>query len=342
MRIQRQSLTACWLAFFIFNVSAEPISTMVIKEQTQPQWLTLDAQLESTKAATVSAQTSGRIIKINYDINDIVPQGAALLEITSKSQGAELTAAEAEYAKAVAQNEEAQKQLKRYKQLFPQGAISQGDMDQVTAAARSASQAVSATKARIIQANESLQYTVVSAPFAGVVTKRYVEQGETVSPGQALLSGFSTEQMRAVTYIPLRYVETLRTPSQVEISLNNGQKLLADKFTIFSFADPQSHNYKARIDLPKEQTNLMPGMWVKARFITGERSVITIPKSAISYQNEMTAVYLQNQGEYLLNQVRLGAMIDDQYEVLAGLKTGDVIATDAYQALSKLRELKIK
>ncbi|MCG9696282.1 efflux RND transporter periplasmic adaptor subunit [Shewanella sp. Isolate11] len=336
MGIQQQVLMGFLLTFAVFSASAEPIATITIVAETQPERLTLDAQLEATKAATVSAQTSGRIIKINYDVNDIVPQGAALLEITSKAQGAELAAAEAEYAKAVAQNEEAQKQRSRYAQLFPQGAISQGDMDQVIANARATAQAVSAAKARIVQANESLQYTVVSAPFSGVVTQRYVEQGETVAPGQALLSGFSTEQMRAVTYIPLRYLDALRAQSQVKISLNDGQQLLSDKFTIFSFADPSSHSYKARIDLPKNQPNLMPGMWVKAQFITGERSVITVPKSAISFQNEMSAVYLQQHGSYQLSQIRLGTMIDGQYEVLSGLTVGDVIAADAYQVLLNL------
>lgn len=338
MRIQH--LLSITLLPLLLNVaaSANTLQTLTVTAKAHPQWVTLDAQLEAVKSATVSAQTSGRIIKLYYDVNDIVPQGAPLLEITSKSQGAELAAAEAEYARARAQNEEAQKQRHRFEELFPQGAISQGQMDQAIATARSAAQAVSAAKARIVQANESLQYTVVSAPFAGVLTQRYVEEGETVAPGQALLSGFSTEHMRAVTHVPLRYIDALRNQSSVELQLSDGQKVISQQLTIFSFADPLSHSYKTRIDLPEGMSNLMPGMWVKAKFIAGQRSTITIPQSAIIYQNEMSAVYLEQQGTFQLTQVRLGAQRDDQFEVLAGLTAGDVIATDAYQVRLNLAQ----
>lgn len=338
MRIQYPLSVGFILSICSLFASAEPVKTITVNPQQLPQWITLDAQLEAVKAATVSAQTSGRIIKINYDVNDIVPQGAPLLEITSIAQGAELAAAEADYARAMAQNEEAQKQRKRYEELFPKGAISQGDMDQAIANSSSTAQAVSAAKARIIQANESVKYTSVSAPFAGVVTQRFVEVGETVSPGQPLLSGFSTDQMRAVTHVPLRYIDALRAQPDVELILNDQQKIKSQALTIFSFADPKSHSYKTRIDLPQGLPNLMPGMWVKAKFVAGQRSTMVIPKAAIMFQNEINAVYLQQQGKFLLNQIRLGAEFDDSYEVLSGLNAGDVVAEDAYSVLLNINK----
>lgn len=338
MRIQHPLPIGFLLSICSLFASAAPVETITVNPQQVPQWITLDAQLEAVKAATVSAQTSGRIIKINYDVNDIVPQGAPLLEITSIAQGAELAAAEADYARASAQNEEAQKQRRRYEELFPQGAISQGDMDQAIANARSTAQAVSAAKARIVQANESLNYTVVSAPFAGVLTQRFVEEGETVAPGQPLLSGFSTDHMRAVTHVPLRYIDALKAQPVIELTLKDNQQISVDKLTIFSFADPNSHSYKTRIDLPQGLANLMPGMWVKAKFIAGQRKTVMIPKSAIIYQNEISAVYLQQAGKFLLNQIRLGAEHDEQYEVLSGLNSGDIIALDAYNVLLNINK----
>ncbi|ABO24305.1 efflux RND transporter periplasmic adaptor subunit [Shewanella loihica] len=338
MQVQHTLSIGILLSLVSLVSGASELPTMTVAKHSQPQWITLDAQLEAVKSATVSAQTSGRIIKINYDVNDIVPQGASLLEITSKAQGAELAAAEADFARAQAQNEEAQKQRKRYEQLFPQGAISQGDMDQAIANARASAQAVSAARARIIQANESLQYTTVSAPFAGVVTKRHVEVGETVSPGQALLSGFATEHMRAVTHVPLRYIDALRANPKMKLVLTNGKELESDALTIFSFADAKSHSYKTRIDLPPQEPNLMPGMWVKASFNAGDRNTLTIPESAVIYNNELSAVYLMQNNQFMLNQVRLGNKQGDSFEVLSGLSDGDTIAVDAYQVLLKLKQ----
>ncbi|RTR36805.1 efflux RND transporter periplasmic adaptor subunit [Shewanella canadensis] len=321
------------LSLMSTHLCAASIETTTLIESKKTRWIELDSKLEAVKAATVSAQTSGRIIKLNYDVNDIVTEGAPLLEITSKEQGAELAAAEADYAKAIAQNNEAQQQRRRYETLFPKGAISQGAMDEAIANAKSTQEAVRASKARIIQATESLKYTVVNAPFSGIVTKRHVEQGETVSPGQPLFSGFSTSQMRAITHVPERYIDALKQLPEFKVTLNDGRQFTSSSLTIFSFADPQSHSYKVRINLPENEPNLMPGMWAKAKFSAGTRSTILIPTSALLKQNELSAVYLKQGDDFVLNQVRLGHYQDKEVEVLAGLSPGDVIASDAYQAL---------
>lgn len=314
-----------------FSVHATETVTVSLGEHTR--WVELDAKLEAVKAATVSAQTSGRVLVLHYDVNDIVPQGAPLLEITSKEQAAELAAANAELARAMALNTEAQLTSTRYKELFPQGAISQGNMDEATAQAKSAEQAVSAAKANIVRANESLTYTSVLAPFSGVVTQRHVEEGETVTPGQALLSGFSLTQMRAVTQVPQRYIDALKQQPEFEIILNDGRSYQSSELTIFSFADPHSHSYKVRILLPEGEANLMPGMWAKAKFSAGVIRSITLPTSSIIKRGELSAVYRQLGDKFVLNQVRIGKSYQDTIEILSGLDDGDIVALDAYQVV---------
>lgn len=321
------------LTFSGVQVQATSLETIEVMSKPYANWVTLDATIEAVKAATVSAQTSGRIVKLNYDVNDIVPEGAALLEITSKEQGAELASFEADLAKARALNVESQAQYKRYKELFPQGAISKGAMDEATANAKATEQAVSAAQARVIKATESLKYTVVSAPFSGIVTERFVELGETVSPGQPLLSGFSANQMRAITQVPQRYINQLKNAPEFLVRLNDGRELTSRDLTIFSFADPVSHSYQVRINLPENEANLQPGTWAKALFQNGEREKIQLPVSALITMNELSSVYLKQGEAFVLTQVRVGEPLNGEVEVLAGLKSGDTVAMDAYQVL---------
>ena len=326
-------ITLVLLTSFSLRATDSHTETIKVLLSDHTRWIELDAKLEAVKAATVSAQTSGRVLSLHYDVNDIVPHGAPLLEITSKDQGAALAAAEAELAKAIAQDTQAQLTRQRYAALFPQGAISQGNMDEAIAQAKSAEQAVSAANANIVRANESLTYTSVAAPFSGIVTHRYVEEGETVSPGQALLSGFSLSQMRAVTQVPQRYIDALKQQPEFAITLNDGRNFQSDKLTIFSFADPQSHSYKVRILLPKGEANLMPGMWAKAKFKAGVTRSITLPKSALIEPGELSAVYRQLGERFVLNQVRVGKTDSHNVEILSGLDEGDTVALDAYQVL---------
>ena len=329
---------ASFTVFADTNLDSSDIKTISVSSRMQTQWVVLDANIEAVKAATVSAQTSGRIVKLNYDVNDEVPSGAALLEITSKEQGAELAGAEADYAKAKAQDVEAQAQLRRYAELFPQGAISKGSMDEATANARSTEQAVSAAQARIVKATESLKYTVVSAPFSGIITQKHVEQGETVSPGQALLSGFATDEMRAVTHVPERYINILNQQPQMIVTLSDGQEFQSQDLSIFSFANPSSHSYQVRIKLANPDQKIKPGTWAKVRFAANERPQMTIPASALITVNELYAVYRKQADKFVLNQVRIGKQQAGEVDILSGLQDNDEIALDATRVFTQLAD----
>jgi RND family efflux transporter MFP subunit len=314
------------LANSLFNV------TNIETEQT----VQLDATIEAVDKATLSSQTSGRIIKIYFDTNDYVREGEVLLEITNREQGASLAASEAQLLSAKAAYNEAQLTYARYKKLFPKGAISQGQLDQAEAAANTTKQQINAAQATLIQAKESLNYTIVKAPFSGIVTERHVEVGETISPGQALFSGMSLENLRAVSEISQSYIEALRKKPSFIITLSDGSELFSDQITLFNYADQQSHAFKVRIDLPKSEHLLLPGMWVKAQFVSGQRQTMLIPISAVLTNNELTAVYRDVAGKAILTQVRLGNQSGEYVEVLAGLQAGDQISLDAYQTLQSL------
>ncbi|QDE30638.1 MULTISPECIES: efflux RND transporter periplasmic adaptor subunit [Shewanella] len=304
--------------------------TLAYSQQLQPRLY--DAKIEAIKAATVSAQTSGRIIKILFDVNDLVPQGAALLEITNKEQGAGLAGAEAELAKAEALNSEAQAQYLRYKTLFPKGAISKGAMDEATAKAKSSKQAVSAAQALLIKAKESLNYTVVSAPFSGRMTQRFIELGETISYGQALFSGYDTQHLRVVFQIPQQDVALWQQQDQVTVQLFNGDKITSKEINVYQFADPQTHQHQVRVNLDANNIeNVTVGEWSKVIIDIPSEPSLMIPLSAIHQVSDLTSVYRKNADKVVLNQVRIGRIDtkNNTAEVLSGLMVGDEIVIDA-------------
>jgi len=307
-----------------------------VKSALSEQVVVLDATIEAVNKATLSAQTSGRVRQIYFDTNDYVEQGSVLLEITDTEQGALLAVAESELLRTRALYNESMLTYQRYKKLFPKGAISQGQLDQAEAAAKTNKQLTMAAQANLNKAKQSLDYTIIKAPYSGVVTERHIEIGETITPGQPLFSGMSLEKLRAVTEIPQRHLEALRKNSQFIITLNGGKQLFSDKVTLFNYADLQSHAFKVRIELPETDQLLLPGMWVKAQFISGYRQSIFIPSSAVLNNNELNAVYRESEGKALLTQVRLGKTDEGYVEVLAGLQDGDLISIDAYKKLLQL------
>lgn len=315
------------------SLSDEAVIT--VEPQSQLRWLEFDATIEAVNSGTVSAQTSGRIVALNYQVNDFVAAGSTLLEITSKEQSANVDAAIAELSRADAANIEAQLTLQRLDSLFSTGAVAQGQLDQARASASSAQGAVMAAKANLIRAKEAVGYTRVKAPYAGVVTDRHVSLGETVSPGQPLYTGFALTQMRAVAEIPQRYLPWLKPETEYVVTLADGTTLRSRDAVRFSFADQNSHAFKVRVHLNNLEARLNPGMLVKVSFSADERQVLQIPRSALLRPNALTAVYRNAGSKWVLTQVRAGRVEGDQVEILSGLTPGDRIARSAYAVLQE-------
>jgi len=313
----------------------QPSERYIVKSESLAQVVQLDGVVQPINQGTVASQTSGRIVGLNVDVNDYVKKGTVLLEISAVQQSASLDAAQAQLASAIAQDREAQAQVKRYRQLFPKGAISQDVMDSAEARARSASAAVKSAQAAVAQAKESLGYTSVTAPYDGVVTQRHVELGETVAPGTPLVSGFSIDKLRVETEIPQRYQPSVSDVAQFEVVSPQGERILPTQYSLFSYADPQSHTFKIRLNLPEDISTFVPGMWVKTEFHYGNRDTILIPNSSVVRRAELSSVYRIQDDSRVLNPVRLGQTYGDYTEVLSGLEEGDVISTTALNAEGK-------
>ncbi len=318
------------LGALVLSFSSWATDAVTVVTQPVPQTVVLDGTIQAVNQGTVAAQTSGRVVGLHVDVNDVVKQGDILLEISAQQQSAALDAALAEQISAEAQNRDAQAQVKRYRKLFPQGAISQDQMDSAEARARSSAAAVKAAIAAVAQAKESLGYTSIRAPYAGVVTQRHVELGETVAPGTPLLSGFSLNQLRVETDIPQRYQQQIHSAEQFRIRLDDGTRLTPEQYTLFSYADPQSHSFKVRLELAPEQGGLYPGMWVKAELQLGARDILLIPAAAVIRRGELSAVYRIDGERRILNPIRVGQQFGDQLEVLSGLEAGDQIALQPF------------
>ena len=328
-------LTACALFTTVISqpAFADSASTETLTIQSVPVQFELDATIEAVNQSTISAQTSGAIKAIYFDVNDQVEAGALLLEIDNIQQQASLSQARANLAQTVAQNEDAQVLLKRNQRLFKKGTVSQGELDSTTARAKSAAAAVAAARAQVKQAEEQLAYTKVRAPYSGIVSNRHVEMGELVNPGSPLMTGLSLTELRAVADAPQRLASQYQSADQISVRVN-GTELQPAKVTVFPYADAALHSVRLRADLPTSAENLIPGMWAKVVMTTGQRDAITVPADAVIQRSELSAVYSQRNGKAVLRQVRVGNPQGERVEILSGLNAGDVIYTDGYAQLA--------
>lgn len=300
----------------------------------------LDGRIEAVNRATVSAQTSGRIVELPYDVDDYVPAGAVIVRFRDTEQQARVNQAEAALEEAIARNTQAQKELERIAGLREEGVVSQSDYDRVEAEAEAAAARLESARAALETAREQLEYTRVRAPYAGIVTARHVEMGELAQPGQPLMSGLSLEQLRVVVDVPQSMIAPVREQSTAIVITPQGERLAADISSIFPFADEATHSFRLRADLPQvEGAKLFPGMLVKTVFVTGEREALLLPRDSIARRGEVTAAYVEGPGGALqFRQLRIGRDLDGRVEILAGLAANEKVALDPVAAAAAMKQ----
>ena len=164
------------------------------------------------------------------------------------------------------------------------------------------------------------------------MTERHVELGESVSPGQPLLSGLSLEQLRVVVDLPQQYAGIAREARQARVTLPDGDVLPTGNMTFYPYADPISHSFRLRMTLDEPDTRLFPGMLVKVSLPVATREALWIPASSLLPRSELRAVFVLDGNDHpRLRQVRTGVRNANLVEILAGLSEGERIVADPLQ-----------
>ena len=292
-----------------------PFETAVAEMARAPLERVYDGTVEAVNQATMSAQTAGRIAEVFFDVDDYVEPGEPIVRFTDVEQQSAL-----------------RQEFRSAESLFESGSSSRREYDQALAARDAAVARSAAARSAVQTAEQQLEYTLVRAPYAGIVTERHVEVGEAVAVGQPLMSGLSLESLRVVVSLPQQVAARVREHETAYILTDEG-RVKAQSITIFPFAHSASNTFTVRIELPQGQFSLYPGMFVKVALVIGDSERLLIPSRSLLRRSEVTGVYVvSTDGDIRLRQVRAGNTFDDQTEILAGLGAGERVALDPVRA----------
>ncbi|MEP7186531.1 MAG: efflux RND transporter periplasmic adaptor subunit, partial [Rhodanobacter sp.] len=191
-----------------------PLASSVVHAQPSAREQVWDGVVEAVSQATITAQTNARVLELPYDVNDVVAKGAVLVRFSDVEQKSARNAAQAQIASAQATYKDAQAYYERIAAVYSKGYVSTAQMDQQRAARDAAKAALASAHAQLGSVGQQLDYTVLRAPFAGIITRRFVHVGEAVQAGppspQPLIQLQALDHLRVNVQVPQSAVASIR------------------------------------------------------------------------------------------------------------------------------------
>lgn len=312
--------------------------------------LTLSAEFLPFQEISVYARVAGYVRQMKVDVGDRVKMGAviAVLEIPELDNDLQRAAAATERAiqevvRAKAAYDEAHLSFERLSEVLKQqpNLIAQQDIDQAKARDDTlrASWIAAQSAEREARANQEkyktmVAYSRITAPFAGVVTKRFADTGSLVGAGtgsgsQALVRLSQVDPLRLILPVPESAVSKVKIGTQVEIAIQSSKQALSAIVTRTSGRiSTETRTMHVEVDVPNPALTLAPGMYATATLkLEIRKQAISIPVESLQEKNDAGATVFILGKEHKIEErkIKTGMQTPTRIEVVSGLAEGEMV-----------------
>ena len=320
---------------------ALPATVLQVEPQRVPIALEAVGQVEGSKEVEVRARVSGILQKRLYNEGELVRAGAPMFKIDPAPFEIALAQAKAQLAQEQARNEQSRRESGRLKQLAAEKAISQKEYDDATSNLKLSDATLQAAEARVRDAELNLSYTSVSAPVSGVSGRAVRSEGSLITAGgDSLLTSISQLDPIWVRFslaesdlakLPQRRL-VRGAPVEVKLILPDGTRYPGKGRLNFAATqiDTRLGTQQLRAEFDNAKGQLLPGQFVRAQLIAGQRDkVFLVPQTAVMQAEAGYMLFvLDTEGKAALRPVQLGDWIGSDWVVLGGLAAGDRVIVD--------------
>lgn len=294
-------------------------------------------QVRSLREATLSARVTGTIARVNVEVGDRVSAGQVLLSLDAEAATASAALARASLDAASSDLRMAELELTRQQQLFDGSAAPRAQLERAQATRDAAAARVASAQASLAIAQRTLADHELRAPFAGVVTARYKQAGESVTaaPSTALLSLVDAANLEVKLDVPEAAVDGLRRGMPVPGTVSpSGAPFEAKVRAIGAAVDPRSRTVEVLLSIAPAKAG-SPGLRSGA-LVSVQLSSATalagpfVPARAVQSGADGAFVWIVEDGATHRRAVRGAQHGADLFRIASGLTGGEsIVVSDA-------------
>ena len=319
----------------------------------------LTATMKGLEDVEIRARVEGYLKSLDYPEGSEVKKGQLLFTVDDAPYRAALAQAKGDMARTQASLSKADMDVKRYRPLAAERAISQAELDNAISAQKAATAQVEAAKANVDNATLNLGYTRITAPISGLAGQAQRKVGDLVGKGDpTLLTTISSiDPIRVSVNIPealyLRYADRLQQvatngtsgggsakppsadPDGPQLALSDGslyehrgRLILVDRSV-----DPQTGTLRADLAFPNPKRFLRPGLYAKVRYKEEVRAgALMVPQRAVSeLQGQYSVVVVNAESKAESRKVKPGPRVGSLWILEEGVKPGEKVIVEGMQ-----------
>jgi membrane fusion protein (multidrug efflux system) len=317
-------------------VSAPPVMVAKVEARRIEDRIEATGQILARSQAAVAAQVGGQVTAVARDEGAEVTEGALVIEIDPERRQLEAQSARAMLLQADAQASEAERELARMEKLHAEGVAAEAKLDQVRTALRTARSARDSAEAQLGMAERSLRDSSVTAPFPGLVARRYVSEGEFVQPGQKLFDLVALDPIEVEFHLAERDSSrvSVGAPVEVEVAPFPDERFRAEVTVVSPTIDPTTRTLRIKAALPNPDGRLRPGLFARVDLgVAVRENVAMIPEEAVLQRADGSVAFRIADGRAERRTIETGVIRDGLVEVRTGLSVGDSVVVRGQNGL---------
>src|ERR1700733_1220268 len=323
----------------------------------------LSGEFRAFQQIDVHAKVAGYIRVIYVDVGDQVKEGQVLAILEVPELNAEVTGAKADIRRSQDAIRRAQSEIERSQSAYRAyhaaytrlkqasearpGLIAEQELDDSLAKDQETQAQVDSSRAALAEAQNQLSsaeavlerlaameaYSHITAPFAGVVTKRYADTGSLIQAGTTsetqsmpVVQLAEWSKLRLVVPVPESAVPQLRLGTVVSVHVSALNRDFEGEVARFADSlNEETRTMHTEIDVKNPRGTLKEGMYAEVKLVLQEvKSALNVPVQAIQRGSSAASVFrVDAQGRIEERKVTLGEETSDRVQVLSGLVEGD-------------------
>lgn len=310
------------------TVEPVPIFTTPVRNEDVIDAILATGEVLADKTTEIKPRVSGVIDAIYVDVGDAVNAGAPLFRTRQADYRTRVTELEQGLVLAQAELQQARRELDRATRLRQKGVVSQGRMDAIVAQHEMARARLGISQANLDKARQDLADTTVRAPYDGIVTTRYIDEGtmmQVSTGGAPIVEIVKLDVIEVVAQVPAAHLGNVHPGGRVSVDFDGLAEPLETTLDVVNDKiDARTRSVEIRLRIDNPDLAIKPGLFAKVTLYPDPRRATVVARGAVKGIAGDNYVFVPDGGTARRRPVQINDLDAERVEILAGLEQGEL------------------